>query len=1583
MRKILAAFLAFAIVILSPGIDCYAQVADVIDAPAAQGAAGFPGQDARAGQALVPISLGADLGVLESAQNFLIPTPANLAAPPDRPEIARPIAAVSPAPRIPNRHKQKSINRAAAVLASPLILAQSAGQSAAANPVATEKSGPSRGAREFFSFIRKSILRQTAPWRKGEIAPSHAVGAAQAAPLLAGALRARASAASGGVLSPPPSPPGQGQEPPQSPRPSRFKAVAGVALRLAAGAAVIIGAQSAASFVAPSAFALVPAAALWAVTPGLLVLPAALYLRYYWLSRRDSPRLSKIKWIYDLGIGAYLGGFWFVLPHVGIAAALASVTPRAAAAGALIAGTSAVGTAATLKAGGRPTDALIAAWAAGGLSVLMSAAHIGASISLGPLLAMAAIPALVTLAFFHGSLVMDAETGRPFSLGKSGILGGGARFPAFNWIMLGVIFAALSGYAPTAVHILFAHISDINIAIGAWMLLSNKPAFNYLYGALLAYVALTHFASPWTYVALAFAPDRARALTETLLTKIVPKGTAAPSTLEPNQKLAAADAPVTVPKTKFWIRTAVLLGTLAGLVALAPLFFGSAHLVVGSLILGTLFSGASFVFSKAIIKRVEHVTPLDPDHDSIDAAVLEVGLKCWKMLNNRRMAEKKPWQFWVKPYPEPEFADDPMPIPNAYATGASPRHALMAVTLGMREMLFDPGTLSRTLSRLLIGQDPKSLEFWAYRREIRRFIPELSADAAPDQAAQAVMRATPGQLKDLGKDLLLAVWSHEVSHERYHHMLIGAVAGDLNMTVSNAAYGYLWTVGQIGAAFKSLARRFSRRAGPDGAPGGDIRRRRSRGNLRPEIVDPVSLGLLIKETPVFVAQWSSLLMQILQTASSRNDESQADAGGAEITGHPESLAMALGLLTSWRPPRGFSLNASARARLTAFSHIFMMDPGEQLSRKHDFSAPAADLSGARPVRLGRGENFLFELLAGTHPETSVRIQTLARMAKSAEAEKSASDPQAGTGITAQGPPSDPAQASSVDNSAPVQNRGHFFKRAAAWIARFYRVFPDKVRNKEFWSFIWAQVIITQGSTFYSTALPAFVAPGKAQSGRMGTIRTASFASQLSANVAMGPTVDQKPTSSLLFKTYFGRGILLAVVPILYFTAYHHGLFPFWPLAAILIGMSFLQSAGVLASNVGFNRLLGQDPAYYNKANAANSLVVNLAGVLSPLIAGAFIAWANLHFGGSSGNALAFGIYGLAAVVTALIYRKLKLVNREAAPPSGAKRFLFSPGLVARLKGAASSSPAGVRAWIKTKARVFVEIKKGLSLLWHDRFLRLNLVFSTVSLVVGDAIFFLALPLYIRGAVTSAAMPAFLAHAPMIGHWLTGFMSEPSAVFGLFLAASNLGAAVFDIIFIFRRSKAASDNQASSGSQFVSRATHPAAPRSEIFSRMRALSLDVLHLPFVGAIGKWIDGKLGSNLTHMEKQGVWSSVLNGAGWIAGLSLFLTSHLWLALAAFAASSFLQSPASTIWSSLEQIVLNKNYSNDQAKLWSAMSVYSQIFTMAGDLLFGVIMMKFSTHLALGVVMAVMGAAALLAIVQPFVIFRRSSPSGPKTQN
>jgi len=117
----------------------------------------------------------------------------------------------------------------------------------------------------------------------------------------------------------------------------------------------------------------------------------------------------------------------------------------------------------------------------------------------------------------------------------------------------------------------------------------------------------------------------------------------------------------------------------------------------------------------------------------------------------------------------------------------------------------------------------------------------------PKHAAVAVTR---GITKLLSEDELRGVLAHELTHVRNRDILIQSVASAIGMAITYLAYMLMWF------------------GDDDNSPLGLV----------------ASLGLVIL---------APISATIIQLAISRQREYAADAGGAEISGNPESLASAL------------------------------------------------------------------------------------------------------------------------------------------------------------------------------------------------------------------------------------------------------------------------------------------------------------------------------------------------------------------------------------------------------------------------------------------------------------------------------------------------------------------------------------------------------------------------------------------------------------------------------------------------------------------------------------------------------------------
>jgi len=732
--------------------------------------------------------------------------------------------------------------------------------------------------------------------------------------------------------------------------------------RVALAGGAVFGLQALAAAVLPSVFGLVPIAAVWAVSSGILILPAALYARHR-LSLRDSPRLTKVKWVMDIAIGAFLGAVAIAAPSLAAIVTLKQLAIAGLPLAGLVAGRS-------LGAGASVLDSL-ATW--GALAVLPAILGVSAAgiIGVGPLLGMMMLPVMTTLSFFLGSIIHAAESGQPFSVPGSLQK---MRFPAYQWVMTGVVFALLTGFSAVYTNPAFMAWQFLGSKSYSWdkqaplwkNLVGNLLNFNTLYLGLLAFTAATAFTSPLTFLVIAFAPERAAVWAEALLGRLLPKAKPAPSTAvkplaDPN---ASAEQPTRWPNFHYWLKTGLLIGSMAAMgFGMGATVFGVASLGKNILIAAAI-SSISFLFSPWIIKKVMKDTPANENDDPEFFGIM----KDLRGLINAKRAEKG-----QTPIPMPEMVNDPLTAPNAYATGRSPFHALVGVTSGIKEMLLDGENLRAGIIRLLAASDPDSKAYKVFRMAIAGSIPGVAANATPVQTAEAVKNASAEDMKKLGVRALRGVLSHEFSHVMDRHMLLNAIAGSISSGVSFAAYGVLWAVGHAQAAAKKLKDRlFPPQSKPeDLMKGGDGR----------VSLEPISTALTMKSLPallrVFAALWAPIVLQITQMASSRADEGMADADGAKLSNDPEALALALGLLTTWRPKTlGPAIAAERLPVVAANAHLFTVNPLEQMYKAGALpkSDPLSDMV------VGKQDDFLFNLFV-THPDTMLRIERLYEMAE--------------------------------------------------------------------------------------------------------------------------------------------------------------------------------------------------------------------------------------------------------------------------------------------------------------------------------------------------------------------------------------------------------------------------------------------------------------------------------------------------------------------------------------------------------------------------------------------------------------------------
>ena len=159
-----------------------------------------------------------------------------------------------------------------------------------------------------------------------------------------------------------------------------------------------------------------------------------------------------------------------------------------------------------------------------------------------------------------------------------------------------------------------------------------------------------------------------------------------------------------------------------------------------------------------------------------------------------------------------------------------------------------------------------------------------NAFATGRDPAHAALAVTGGLLKTLPPDQLRGVLSHELAHVKHRDILIGTVAATMAGAISMIANMAQWAL-----IFGGGGPRSNDREG--GSPIG---------------------GLLM----LIVAPIAAMLVQM---AISRSREFEADAGGAQISGNPLSLASALRTLE--RKSAEIPMEASP-----ATAHMFIVNP---------------------------------------------------------------------------------------------------------------------------------------------------------------------------------------------------------------------------------------------------------------------------------------------------------------------------------------------------------------------------------------------------------------------------------------------------------------------------------------------------------------------------------------------------------------------------------------------------------------------------------------------------------------------------------
>lgn len=318
----------------------------------------------------------------------------------------------------------------------------------------------------------------------------------------------------------------------------------------------------------------------------------------------------------------------------------------------------------------------------------------GGGVALGSLFALGSLAAMTTTTFFLAHIVGAVKAGAPLKISSSSIV-----WPAYFWTGLGAYFAFLSGFSATG--------RVVQAAFAAWMFLGGSRYYDLAYLAAFAASAAMGWASPLTFVVLAYFPERAAKWTTVLLEKLFSGRILAKPTEKAviGEELDSFSPPYERdfdflglgarfkatnerlerehPNFHYGLNLTLRLGALAGFLGLVGYFVFGVKNLLKNLLMSGLLTFITFWNSGTIVIKAMNGQKADPvKHADLIQLVREV-------------AEEGG-------LPMPEVYIIPTDLPNAFATGRSPAKAVVGVTEGILKLL-DRNELKAVLGHEMKG----------------------------------------------------------------------------------------------------------------------------------------------------------------------------------------------------------------------------------------------------------------------------------------------------------------------------------------------------------------------------------------------------------------------------------------------------------------------------------------------------------------------------------------------------------------------------------------------------------------------------------------------------------------------------------------------------------------------------------------------------------------------------------------------------------------------------------------------------------------------------------------------------------------
>ena len=347
-----------------------------------------------------------------------------------------------------------------------------------------------------------------------------------------------------------------------------------------------------------------------------------------------------------------------------------------------------------------------------------------------------------------------------------------------------------------------------------------------------------------------------------------------------------------------------------------------------------------------------------------------------------------------------------------------------------------------------------------------------------------------------------------------------------------------------------------------------------------------------------------------------------------------------------------------------------------------------------------------------------------------------------------------------------------------------QIFRDPARNRDFRWYALGFAIFSLGYEMYGVAKPYMISAlttnsllahgsprARSADGIAASVRYNRALTSIAHWVAQAVSYFAIPLFSRnaakegprkwLVLSMFVRAAALAAVPALFFAtgalSIHASLGIF---AGLVVAQSFFQGVTVTMENVAtLSFFTGVADDERTKANSIISGIENVLAIPGQLAAGCLARMRPVRNKAGVGGAVIYGIYAVAAVLSALIYTFFVKIFREKNKS-------------AAVSAAPDAAPESIGATLRSLWR---SIRDGVRIMWGDSMLRTVSLISMMGALFSEPLIANVLPDYVKSLATqSPGALAVVMRVPGLGWLLQTLMQTDLGSFALVSISISLG-----------------------------------------------------------------------------------------------------------------------------------------------------------------------------------------------------------------